>query len=173
MNWLYFAMAVFGAVTVVWIMTLRKRQWEWAGLVAGIGCLVTAGLNSAAPVRGVMDPNYAGYTFGLAHSDKGIGVTIVAGAIWLACVASAFIAVTRRAGSALWIVAVTCAAMLVVIGWPTVSAALSDPRSNSIELGEYLTIPGLVGSAILIALVAIPFLVGLIWSARAALRSAN
>ena len=168
MNWLYFAMAVFGAVTIAWLVTLRKRQWAWAGLVAGVGCLVTAGLNSAAPVRGLLDPNYAGYSFGLAHSDKGIGVTLVAGTIWLACVASAFIAVTRRGGSALWFVAATCAAMLVVIGWPTVSAAVADPSSNSIELGEYLTIPGLVGSALLIVLVVVPFVIGLAWAARQA-----
>jgi hypothetical protein len=168
MNWLYFAMTVFGVVTIVWVMTLRKRQWEWAGLVAGVGCLVTAGLNSAAPVRGIMDPNYAGYTFGLAHSDKGVGVTLVAGAIWLACVSAAFIAVTRTRGPALWWVAATCAALLLIIGWPTVSTVVTDPHSNSIELGEYLTIPGLVGSAILLGLVVAPFVVGLGWASRQA-----
>lgn len=170
MNWLYFAFAIFALAIVAWLTALRRGQWAWPGLVAGIGCLVTAGLNSAAPVRGALDPNYAGYTFGLAHADKGPGVTLVAGSIWLACVVSALLAASRASGRALWIVAATCAALLVIIGWPTVQGVLADPGSNSIELGEYVTIPGLAGSAILVALVVLPFAIGLVWSARAAMR---
>ena len=170
MNWLYFAGGVFALVAIAWVAVVWRRQWSWPGLIAAVGCLVVAGLNSAAPVRGAMDPNYAGYTFGFAHSDKGLGVTLIAGAIWLACVASAFIAVTRRQGPGLWVVAATCAALLVIIGWPTVSTALADPGGNSIELGEYLTIPGLVGTAVLLLLVVVPFAVGLAWSIRLAAR---
>jgi hypothetical protein len=168
MNWLYFALAVFALAMVAWLAPLRRGNWVWPGLVAGLGCLVTAGLNSAAPVRGLLDPNYAGYSFGLAHAGKGLEVTLVAGAIWLACIASALIAASRTRGGALWLVSATCAALLVIIGWPTLSGALRDPASNSIELGEYLRIPGLLGSAILLALVVAPFAIGLVWSARAA-----
>jgi hypothetical protein len=168
MNWLFFALGVFGLAVVAWLAALGRGNWEWPGLIAGLGCLVTAGLNSAAPVRGLLDPNYAGYAFGLARADKGIEVTLVAGAIWLACVASALIAATRARGSALWLVAATCAALLVVIGWPTLSGVVKDPSSNSIELGEYLRIPGLLGSAVLLALVVLPFAIGLVWSAKAA-----
>jgi len=168
MNWLNFALVVSGLLVALWAVVLQRRRWSWQGLIVGLGCLATAGLNSAAPVRGLLDPNYAGYTFGLAHSEKGVGVTLVAGAIWLACVASAFIAVTRTRGRALWVVAATSAAMLLIIGWPTVAAELADPSSNSIELGEYLTIPGLLGSAILIGLVVVPFVIGLVWASRGA-----
>jgi hypothetical protein len=168
MNWLYFALGVFALALAAWLVALRRGNWAWPGLVAGLGCLVTAGLNSAAPVRGLLDPNYAGYAFGLAHAGKGIEVTIVAGAIWLACVASALIAASRTRGTALWLVTATCAGLLVVIGWPTVSGALADPGSNAIELGEYLRIPGIAGSAILLVLVVAPFAIGLVWSARAA-----
>jgi hypothetical protein len=170
MNWAYFALGVSAVLFVAWIIQVRRGRPSWPGLVASLGCLVTAGLNSAAPIRGLLDPNYAGYAFGLAHSPKGIGVTLVAGSIWLACAASALIAASRANGRALWIVAATCAAMLVIIGWPTVSAAVADPSANSIELGEYLTIPGLMGTAVLLALVVAPFAIGLVWAGRAAIR---
>jgi hypothetical protein len=170
MNWLYFAFAIFAIAVLAWLVALRRGNWSWPGLVAGVGCLVTAGLNSAAPVRGAIDPDYAGYTFGLAHSDKGPGVTLVAGSIWLACVVSAWLAATRVAGRSLWIVAATCAALLAIIGWPTLQAVVANPSANSIELGEYVTIPGLVGSAILLALVVVPFAIGLVWAGRAAMR---
>ena len=170
MNWVAFAAGIAGLVLVAWVIVLRRGNWAWPGLVAGLGCVVVAALNSAAPVRGLLDPDYAGYTFGLAHSDKGVGVTLVAGSIWLACVASALIAASRTRGAALWLVAATCAALLAIIGWPTVTAALTDPAANSIELGEYLKVPGLVGTVVLLALVVAPFAVGLVWAARAAPR---
>lgn len=168
MNWAVFALAVTALLAIAWAMLLRKRRWSWPGLIASIGCLVTAGLNSAAPFRGVLDPDYVGYSFGLASARPGFAVTLVAGAIFLASAASALIAVGRSAGRLLWFVGATCAALCVVIGLPTLLQAIRDPAGNAIELGEYLAIPGWAGSLILILLVAVPFVVGLVWAVRAA-----
>jgi hypothetical protein len=168
MNWAIFALSISAVLILCWIWLLRKKQWAWPGLYASLGCLVAACFNSAAPVRGYIDPDYVGFQFGLAGSQPGIGVTIIAGAIFLANAVSAMLAASRRAGSALWIVAVTCAAMFVIIGVPTLQQLVQDPAANSIQFGEYLTIPGIAASLILVFLLAAPFAIGALWGVKAA-----
>jgi len=171
MNWGLFALAVTAVITLLWILQLRHGRWSWPGLVASIGCLITAGFNSAAPFRGAIDPDYVGYGFGLVSADRGLSVTLLAGTVFVAATASALIAVGRRAGRPLWIVAATCAAFTVIVGLSTLTTAIRDPAANVIQFGEYLTVPGLVGTAILLLLMLVPFVVGTLWATRAALRS--
>ena len=168
MNWAILALSISAVLILGWIWLLIKKQWSWAGLYASLGCLVAACFNSAAPFRGLIDPDYVGFQFGLAGSQPGIGVTIIAGAIFLANAASAMLAASRTNGSVLWIVAATCAAMFVLIGVPTLQQLVQDPAANSIQFGEYLTIPGLAASLILVFLLALPFAVGTLWAAKAA-----
>ena len=168
MNWAIFALSISAVLILAWIWLLIKKQWSWAGLYASLGCLVAACFNSAAPFRGLIDPDYVGFQFGLAGSQPGIGVTIIAGAIFLANAASAMLAASRTNGSVLGIVAATCAAMFVLIGVPTLRQLVQDPAANSIQFGEYLTIPGLAASLILVFLLALPFAVGTFWAAKAA-----
>ena len=170
MNWAEFALAVSGVLVLLWVVLLVRRNWAWSGLYASIGLLIAACFNAAAPVRGIVDPDYVGYTFGVASSQAGIGVTVIAGAIFLLCAVSAMLAVSRQAGRSLWLVAFTCAAMLMIIGVPTVRTLFQDPAANAIQFGEYLTIPGLVASGILIVLLTLPFAVGAVWASRAATR---
>jgi hypothetical protein len=140
-------------------------------LYASVGCLLSACFNSAAPVRGLVDPNYVGFQFGLVGAERGPMVTLIAGLIFLSGAASALLAVSRRTGRELWIVAATCAALFVVIGIPTLRSALSEPTSNVIQFGEYLTVPGIIGTLVLLCLLTVPFVVGVIWASKAALRS--
>jgi hypothetical protein len=170
MDWGMFALGVSAVLAPVWIWRLVKGGWAWPGLYASLGCLLAACFNSAAPFRGAIDPDYVGYAFGLARAEKGLAVTLIAAAIFIACAASAMIAAGRRAGPPLWVVAATCAVMAVIIGVPTVQGAISDPGANAIQFGEYLAIPGAVGTAILLLVLAIPFAVGAVWGARAAMR---
>lgn len=172
MNWALFAGGVTVVLTLIWLWLVTRSNWAWPGLVASVGCLLTAALNSAAPIRGLVDPNYAGYGFGLLHADKGISVTILAGTVFLAASAAALSAVSRREGAALWLVAAVCAAMLAILAVPTIGDALADPAANAIQFGEYLTIPGLLPTAIILLLLTVPFVIGLVWAPRAALRAA-
>ncbi len=171
MNWAMFAFAVSGLLLAAWLWLAVKRRWSWAGLYASFGCLVAAAFNSAAPVRGLVDPAYVGYRFGLLEAERGVMVTLFAGAIFAGCAISALLAVSRTTGRALWIVAVTCAAMFVVNGVPTLQSALADPSANAIQFGEYLTIPGVVATLIDLVLLTLPFAVGAVWAPRAALRT--
>jgi hypothetical protein len=166
-----FALAVSGALALAWIWQVRKGGWAWPGLIASFGCLVAAGFNSAAPFRGAIDPNYVGFGFGLLHAERGLMVTLLAGAILIAGAVSALIAASRREGPALWVVAATCAALTVIIGIPTLIGAIRDPAGNMIQFGEYLTIPGLIGTLLLLLVMTVPFAVGAVWATRAAMRA--
>ena len=171
MNWLTFALVVSALLVGFWLRQVWRRNWSGPGLYASVGCLIAACLNVAAPVRGALDPGYVGYQFGVAAADRGQSVTLVAGSIFLLTAASALLAASRAAGRELWVVALTCAAMFVIIGVPTLQQAVVDPGGNTIQLGEYLTVPGSVGTAILILLLTIPYAVGAVWAASAAMAS--
>jgi hypothetical protein len=165
MNWAVFALSVSAVLVAVWLWLVVRRRWRWTGLYASLGCLIAACFNSAAPVRGLVDPGYVGFQFGLVGSGKGVGVTLVAGAIFLATAASAMIAASRSAGPKLWLVAATCAAMFVIIGVPTLQQAFTDPSASSIQFGEYLTIPGIMATMVAVLLLTLPFAVGAVWAA--------
>jgi len=47
-----------------------------------------------------------------------------------------------------------------------VEGVLHDPTGNAIQFGEYLTIPGLAASALLGALLVVPFVLGVPWATR-------
>jgi hypothetical protein len=169
MNWAVFALVVTGIMTAAWLFVLVKSQRSIMSIYVSLGFLVLAGINSAAPVRGFVDPNYAGYGFGLLRADKGLVVTLVAGSVFLLSAACAFIAARNRAGRAMWLVAATCAAFTIIQGWPWLEGVLTDPSANAIQFGEYLTIPGLAASALLAVLLVLPFLLGAPWALRRAL----
>lgn len=171
MNWALFGLSVSAVLVGIWLWLVAKRKWTWAGLYASFGCLIAACFNAAAPVRGIIDPNYVGFHFGMVGSEKGVGVTLVAGTLFLANAVSAMLAASRSAGRELWLVAATCAAMFVIIGVPTLQQAVQDPAANSIEFGEYLTIPGLLATLIALLLLTLPFVAGAIWAAKAASRN--
>lgn len=171
MNWGLFALAISTVLVAAWVYFLAKRNWSWPGLVASIGCLLVAAFNSAAPFRGLIDPDYVGYRFGLLHAEKGIEVTLLAGPLLLFGALSALLAVSKKAGSALWLVAAFCTALLVILGGPAVQGMLTDPEANAIQFGEYLTVPGLLATAIYMLVLVVPFFVGLLWAPRAAVRS--
>lgn len=169
MNWAVFALVVTGILIAIWLFVLVKSQRSIMAIYVSLGFLVLAGMNSAAPIRGFVDPNYVGYGFGLLRADKGLVVTLMAGSVFLISAICAFIAARNRPGRAMWLVAATCAAFTVIQGWPWLEGVLTDPSSNAIQFGEYLTIPGVAASALLAVLLVLPFLLGAPWALRRAL----
>ncbi len=168
MNWALFA---FGASTVLllcWIWTLRKAPRSSASVYVSLGFLILAGMNSAAPVRGLIDPDYVGYGFGLLHADRGLPVTLMAGGVFLASVACLIIAANNQPGPRMWLVAGVSLAFLAVMGWPWLQGVLADPSKNAVQFGEYLTIPGALASVLVGLLLVGPFLVGVPWAAKRA-----
>src|SRR4030095_4082321 len=148
MNWALFAVSIAGIMTAIWILVLVKSRRSFMSIYVSFAFLLLAAITSAAPIRGYVDPNYVGYGFGLLRADKGLSVTLMAGGVFLISAVSAFFAARNRRGPGMWIVAVACFAFAVIQGWPWLKGVLHDPASNSIQFGEYLTIPGLAASAL-------------------------
>jgi hypothetical protein len=155
-------------MTAIWILVLVKSRRSLMSIYVSFAFLLLAAMNLAAPIRGYFDPNYVGYGFGLLHATKGLSVTLIAGGFFLISAVSAFFAARNRHGPAMWIVAVACSAFTVIQGWPWLDGVLHDPTGNAIQFGEYLTIPGLAASALLGALLVVPFVLGAPWAARRA-----
>jgi hypothetical protein len=171
MNWLLFALVFSSVLVIAWLLQIRKGRWEWAGLYPSFACLIVACFNTAAPFRGAIDPGYVGFRFGMLHAEKGVLVSLLAGSILIASAVSAMIAASGRMGRELWIVGVTCAAMFVIVGIPTIGTMLSGASNSTIQFGEYLTIPGTFAIAIMLLLFAVPFAFGTVWGLRGALKN--
>ena len=106
MNWLYFALTVSAVLVAAWLIIALRARPAWPGLIGGVGFLLVAGLNSAAPVRGLVDPDYVGFAFGFLRAERGLLVTLLAGALFLSAVLAAFTALQRER----WAMAYTAAA---------------------------------------------------------------
>lgn len=106
MHWPTFAMGVSGAAVLLLLPALFARRWTWAGLVVAIANLALLSISAAAPVRGLVDPDYVGYGFGWLHADKGLPVTLMAGGIVLGAFVSALLALRNASGPImLWLAA--------------------------------------------------------------------
>lgn len=159
-NWGLFGLSVFGVLFVAWLVqVIRHRPSFWMGIVS-FAHLFAAGLCSAAPVRGFVDPQYVGFQFGYLHTGAGIATTLLAGSIFLSAVISAFIAVRNKPGRAMWFVALTSLVFAINLGVSWLQSALSDISQNAIQFGEYLTIPGAVGTVMMFFLFVWPFAMG-------------
>ena len=173
MNWALLALSITAVLIVAWLFVLAKSPRSFASIYVSFGFLLLAGMNSAAPIRGSVDPNYIGYGFGMLRAEKGLPVTLMAGGVFLAAALCVFLAARNRRGPTMWIVALIALAFTVIHGWPWLQNAVTDPSSNIIQFGEYLTIPGAVGTALSGVLLVLPFLIGTIWACRRATATAT
>lgn len=170
MNWLYFALTVAGLLGLGWLIAAFRAQAPWPAWVGGVGFLLVAALNSAAPVRALADPGYVGFAFGFLQADRGPMVTLLAGALFISAASGAFAALVPSR----WAMALTAAlasAHVVNLGVPWAFSTATNLEGNAIQLGEYLTIPGALSTLLMFLLMLAPFLVVLVWSARGALRA--
>jgi hypothetical protein len=166
MTWAFCALVT--AITVIGSVVFGaiKHRGSKTGIALSIPLLIVALMNVAAPFRGVIDPGYMGYIFGLLRARMGLEVTFVAGSILLLCAISAYLAATRRAGRSLIVVAATCFALTIILGVPLLQDGIRNPAANRIEFGEYLAVPGLLATFILLVILVVPFALGTVWSAR-------
>lgn len=171
MNWLYFALTVSAVLALMWLIAALRARPAWPAWGGGAGFLIVAGLNSAAPVRGLIDPDYVGFAFGFLHAERGAMVTLLAGALFVSAALGAFAAL-RRERWAMGVTALAAAAHLLNLGIPWAFSTATNLEDNTIQLGEYLTIPGALSTLLMFVLMLAPFLVVLAWSARSALRAA-
>ena len=164
-NWAVVALGVSAVLLLVWMLVAWRAKAGAPAAFVSLAHLLVAGLHSAAPVRGYLDPGYVGYGFGLLTAGSGLAVTITAGAVWLVAVLGAFLSLAR-AKAAMAFVALSSLAFAVIIGAPLARDMLTTPDDSKLQLGQYLTIPGMAAISLLLVLLVLPFLIGFVWAGR-------
>ena len=157
-NWLYVAGALSTALLIVWIIAAVRARPGIPSLIVGFAHLCAAGLNSVTPLRGALDSEYLGYGFGMITAGHGLGVSLIAGAVFLAAATGAFSAL-RQAWAALLITAATSLGFLVILGWPWLQDLL-DGIHTSFQIGDGLIIPGFVAKGAFAIIMLGPFALG-------------
>lgn len=168
-NWALVALAVSAVLLIVWLAVAFKAKAGAPAAFVGFVHLLVAGIHSAAPVRGYLDPAYEGYGFGLLTAAPGLAVAVTAGAVWVVAALAAFLALSK-ARLAMAFVALSSLAFAVVIGVPLALEALHNARASRVQLGEYLTIPGAAAISLLLVILVLPFVIGFVWATSRTLK---
>ena len=69
-------------------------------------------------------------------------------------------------------VALSSAAFAVIIGAPLAQDLMNNPADSKVQLGQYLTIPGLAAIGLMAVVLVLPFGVGFLWATGRMLRKA-
>jgi hypothetical protein len=145
--WMVLGAAAFLAAAAAFAVAFRRSDRSRSAFAAGCLNLLIAGLNSSAPFRGLLDPQYVGYRNGLLSASQGVDVLLIAGAVLVCASAAAFIAARNRPGSTMFVVAVIDGAFALNEAISLLRSA-RGARDFEIQFGEFLTIPSDVGLVI-------------------------
>ena len=69
-------------------------------------------------------------------------------------------------------VPLSSAAFATVVGAPLVQGLVANPTGGKVQLGEYLTIPGLAATGLMLLVLVLPFVIGVFWAGGRTLRRA-
>jgi hypothetical protein len=125
-------------------------------------------MTTAAPFRGLLDPNYVGYSFGLLHAARGWSVTLAAGSVLALGLAAAFLLLRQGRGATIFAGAVGLY-FLLCLAPPVLTTLFTDPTAFEIQFGEYLTVPGNIAVVPVLAVLT-GYATAAIWGAAALLR---
>jgi hypothetical protein len=143
---------------------LSRRRWNAAALTVGIFHMLFAGVMSVAPIRALLDPNYAGYAVGTIQFE-GRAVAIPAALILGWALAAAWVSVGKGSGRWMTLVAVGDILFALSIG---MSILLGGPREWKFQLGKYFSVAGVRGLFILLCLFTLPFVISARWAVKRA-----
>ena len=166
MNWLWVAAASAVVYGTLFLACLWRRRWSWGGLLAAVPNLFVALMNSVAPIRGWADPEYLGFSLGFIRVERGPGVTLVSGTMFLLAIAAFCIILLDRRGSAMWLVAVTDGLLALNLGIALAYGLVTQPGSAKIQLGEFLTIGPLPATLIMAGVFVLPLGFASVWALR-------
>jgi hypothetical protein len=165
MNWGTFG--IIGIATLfVLVFVIARRGWSPIGLVVATSNWLVASLHVVAPFRGLMDPSYVGYSFGLLSAERGWRVTALAGSVLIGAAVSAAIAARNSRGPIMAVVAIFNGVVLLVFGIPLIQRGLTEPSRYVMQFGEFLTVPPMIALPVTLILVLVPTLLGIWWSIR-------
>jgi hypothetical protein len=162
-NWSYFALGVSALLLLLWFMGRSAGKPGIGGMLVSLPFLVVAMLNTAAPVRGVIDPSLTGYEFGMLSAQSGWMLTATAGGVFLIALTATLAALRpgRLAGLVVLVAGLLFAGLL---GWPwlqnLLSGALPPVRAGSVVL------PGMAAAGLFFLVLVAPFVVAAVWGLR-------
>lgn len=169
--WAIWGLAASAILLAFWLSAAARAKPGPAAVLVGLAHVGVAAFHAAAPIRGLIDPDYVGYEFGVLSAERGWMVAAVAGAVLIIAVVGAFNALwtDRRAQLR---TAAASTLFLVNLGAAWLYNVVTDLRGNAIQFGESLTIPGEIGTMLIFALFVAPFCLGAVWAGRRALSPA-
>jgi hypothetical protein len=158
--WFKLAIALNVIYWLVFFYLVFRRRWTIGGLLVGIFHMLFAAVVSVAPIRSTLDPNYT--TFGVGFIQfNGHAAAIPAALLLGWALATAYIAVNQSKKS--WMIAIAAGDILLALNMGG-SLALDNANDWTFQLGEYLTISGVAGLAILLFFFTGPFIASAIWA---------
>ncbi len=169
--WAVWGLAASAILLAFWLVAAGRAKAGAAAILVGLAHLGVAAFHAAAPIRGLIDPNYAGYEFGVLRAEGGWAVTATAGAVLIIALVGAFNALGRDRRARIRTAAASTL-FLVNLGGAWLYNALAGLRGNAIQFGDALTIPGEIGTLLIFALFIAPFVLGTVWAGRRALSAA-
>lgn len=160
--WFQIAIAMNVVYWAVFFYLLSRRRWNAAALAVGIFHMLFAAVISVAPIRSLLDPDYAGYGLGVIQLEKR-AVALPAALILGWALAAAWIAVGKGRGRWMRLVMVGDLFFAFSMG---ISIVLDDSQNWKFQLGENFTATGVAGLFILLSFFTLPFIASAIWAAK-------
>ncbi|MEQ8905112.1 hypothetical protein [Ekhidna sp.] len=166
MNWL-----IVGAPLIAFILIwsgylIAKKKYNKSLLLMAFAHLPYYLMNVVAPFRGPTDSDYGYYVSGLILIPQGPTVTLVSGTILISC----FFIITRSLQNRMenmWLFTFVFDAVLAAyITLPEFIDLFENIEGSKIQLGEYLTIPGLATALIIVLLFTFPTCYSIYYSAK-------
>src|SRR5829696_6650037 len=159
--WFQIALALNVIYWAVFFYLLSRRRWNAPALAVGIFHMLFAAVVSVAPIRSLLDPDYAGYGLGVIHFEKR-AVVLPAALVLGWALAAAWVAVGKGVGR--WMRLVVAGDLFFALGLG-LSILLDGPRDWKFQLGEHFTATGVAGLLILLCFFTLPFIASAIWAA--------
>lgn len=139
-NWSALLLTISGVLITSWALA----GWRWSSkpqdIFISFAFILTACKSAAAPFRGLLDPDYIGFGFGLLQAEQGWPVTLAAGSVVGFGAAAGFAAL--KADRAPTIFAGAVGLVFLALQLPFfLPLLLQRPEVITMQFGEYLTIP--------------------------------
>lgn len=162
-NWFYFALGASALLMLLWFIGRAAGRPGIGGILVSLPFLVVAALNTAAPVRGLIDPGFTDYQFGPLTAHAGWQLSATAGGILLIALVAALAALRpgRLAGLVVLAGGLVFAGLL---GWPWLQSVMSG-NLPPVRIAS-VVLPGLAAAGLFFLVTVAPFLVATLWALR-------
>ncbi len=162
-NWSYFALGVSALLLLLWFVGRTAGKPGLGGMLVSLPFLVVAMLNTAAPVRALIDRSFSDYQFGPLAAASGWRLAATAGGILLiALVAS--LAALRPGRLAGLIVLVVGSLFAGLLGWPWLQSVMSG-NLPPLQVAD-VVLPGMAAAGLFFLVLVAPFLLAAVWGLR-------